>query len=172
MKPLFIIVPILLVGGIIGAGFVGVVPIPGITPKKADAKAGAMYGEAEDSAIQEDQNVKTEEPISEVPVNEQGTVGGEETSEPPAVTVTSEQASEPARDPIKGAKALAKYWDEIEVTKLIAITETYSESELAQVLYFMQKKKVAELLTRVSAERASKLSRELQKLASVVEPAS
>ena len=41
MKPLLIIVPILLIGGVIGAGAMGVIPIPGISPKKAEAKAKA-----------------------------------------------------------------------------------------------------------------------------------
>jgi hypothetical protein len=167
MKPLLIIVPILLIGGVIGAGAMGVIPIPGISPKKAEAKANAMYGEEDETAAVEEEVVTEETQSSQ-----------ESESQPPMETESTEVAppqptepTEPTLDPVQGAKALAKYWDEIETTKLIAITDTYKESDLAPILYFMNKKKVAELLSRIPASRAANLSRELQRLASVVAPA-
>lgn len=122
MKALFIITPILLVGGIIGAGFMGIVPIPGITPKKAEAKANALYTEgAEQPATEQEPSVEEEkiEPPAgatktgiDTPIQDPSM---QPKTESPTVTVTTQHASEPARDPVKGAKALAKYWDEIEV---------------------------------------------------------
>ena len=163
MKPLLIITPILLIGGILGAGFMGIVPIPGISPKKAVAKSSEMYGEGkeETTTLTQDEPVEDQEYVEPPP-----------TAPEPTVTQvqTTTQTITPARDPEKGARALAKYWDEIEINKLIPITETYKDPELAQVLYFMQKAKVAELLSRVRADRAASLSRELQRLASIVKP--
>jgi hypothetical protein len=157
MKALFIIVPILLIGGALGAASMGIINVPGVTPKKAEAKKTAEEAEQP----QDDESTQTDT------VEDQQVTSGAQTQEP---------ASEPARseppkantNPEQGAKALAKYWDEIDIAKLIPITETYKEQELAQVLFFMQKTKVAELLSAVSADRAARLSRELQRLASVV----
>jgi hypothetical protein len=160
MKPLLIIVPILLIGGTLGAGFMGVVNIPGVTPKKGAAKdkpasEEAAQAEPEAETGQTETTESSDETALEAPV--------EEPSLP-------EPRTEPQSDPALGAKALAKYWDEIDTNKLVPITDTYSERELAAVLVHMKKDKVAQLLATVGPDRAAKLSRELQRLASVVMP--
>ncbi len=158
MKALFIVVPILLIGGALGAAFMGVINVPGITPKKTAAAKSAP----EEQPATDDESTATDE------VEDQQVSADTGTQSPPAEPLRSAAQPKPNTDPEQGAKALAKYWDEIDIAKLIPITETYKESELAQVLYFMQKSKVAELLSSVSSDRAARLSRELQRLASVV----
>jgi hypothetical protein len=158
MKALFIVVPILLFGGALGAAFMGVISIPGITPKKTAAA----------KSVPKEQQATGDESTATDSVEDQQVTADTNAQEPPTEPSRAVSEPKPITDPELGAKALAKYWDEIEVTKLIAITETYKEPELAQVLFFMQKSKVAELLGSVSSERAARLSRELQRLASVV----
>ncbi len=165
MKALFIVVPILLIGGAVGAGFMGVINIPGITPKKppvtkkdAAEKQPTDEGSATTDTI-EGQQVTVDPGAQSTPTDPPDNV---------RPTEPDPKKADPSTDPEQGAKALAKYWDEIEIAKLIPITETYKEPELAQVLFYMQKAKVAELLSTVNSARAASLSRELQRLASVV----
>jgi hypothetical protein len=173
MKPLFIILPILLVGGFVGAAAMGVVHVPGISPKKAQGKANAVYSADAGGEVAATDTTDTTDQTDTAEATEPTTgPAAEEAQTPPDVNVTAtQQTTTPTENVEQGAKALAKYWDEIETPKLIPITETYKDAELAQILYFMDKKKVAELLSRVSAERAASLSHELQRLASVVKPA-
>lgn len=166
MKALLIIVPILLVGGVFGAGFMGVINIPGVTPKKAVSKAEEMYGEgaedmygegAEDmygEGIEDPNDLVLDEAVEEETVQE----------EPETVV------QEPTLDPDKGAQQIAKYWDEIKPDKLVPILAGYEDAELALVLYNMKRENVAKLLEQIDPERAARLSKEIQKLASVVRP--
>lgn len=152
MKALIVIGPILLVGAVLGAGFTGMINIPGVTPKKPAAKAAEMYGESKEVAVED--AVPEEEPVQE-----------EEEEEAKPVVKTPEA---PKTDPEKGAKELAKYWSSIETTSLLKIIDSFEDNELALVLSFMSKDKVAEVLSKVAPERAAKLSKELQRLASIV----
>ncbi len=158
MKALFIVVPILLIGGALGAGFMGVINIPGVTPRKAPI----VKKETTEQPTADDESTATDAVEDQQVTADPPTTGQSGSATP--------RTDDPNMDAEQGAKALAKYWDEIDVAKLIPITETYREHELAQVLFFMQKAKVAELLSTVDAERAARLSRELQGLASVVKP--
>jgi hypothetical protein len=159
MKPLFIIVPILLIGGTLGAAFMGVVNIPGVTPKKAEAKKQEPAQENEPT----EETQPTDETGQAATIEDPDLASQSEPSQPAQV-----QPQQPATDPAQGAKALAKIWDEIDTSKLLPITDTFKESDLAQVLFYMKKDKVADVLGAVDADRAAKLSRELQRLASVV----
>ena len=160
MKPLLIILPILLIGGTIGAAYMGVINVPGVTPTKAKAANPEEAQPGEEEATQEQSTSETTEDFQAASPSSPNS----QTAELP-----NSQTSMP--DAAQGAKALAKYWDEISIQKLIPITDAYGEKDLAQVLFFMQRTKVAELLSSVTAERAAKLSRELQHLASAsVEP--
>ncbi len=152
MKPLLIVAPILLVGGVLGAGFMGIINIPGLTPKKAVAKADAMYGEG-----------KELEPIVEAALIEEVLAPIEELVVAKAVEDKSVKS-----DTEKGARELAKYWGAIETKSLLPIVESFDEKELALVLSFMSKDKVAEILSKVEPLRAAGLSKELRRLASIV----
>ena len=154
MKALIIAGPILLVGGVLGAGFMGVINIPGLTPKKASAKAAAMYGEGKDLVA------PIEDAVEEKPVAEAAP------ADKPAVKIVADQG--PKTDPEKGARELAKYWGAIETKSLLGIIESFDDKELALVLSFMAKDKVAEILSKVEPLRAATLSKELRRLASVV----
>lgn len=71
-------------------------------------------------------------------------------------------------DPEEGAMKLAKLWNELEAPKLLAIARDWKDPELARVATKMEPEKVAEVLAAMPPKRASSLSREMQRLASVV----
>jgi hypothetical protein len=160
MKALFIIVPILLVGGTFGAAKMGVVQIPGVSPKKVEAK---KLAEGEQAPEQEQEPEQEPEPEQQADLTDPATM-------PSTDPQPTEPQTDPPTDPEAGAKALAKYWDAIPTNKLIPITDTYTERDLALVLQYMQKPKVAEIMGAIDADRAANLSRELQRLASIVKP--
>ncbi len=71
-------------------------------------------------------------------------------------------------DPDAGAARLAKLWNEVEGTKLLAIAKDWKDPALARVAARMEPEKVAEILALLPPKRASALSKEMQRLGSVV----
>lgn len=71
-------------------------------------------------------------------------------------------------DPEEGAARLAKLWNELEADQLLAILKDWKDPELARVAARMDPGKVAEVLATMPPRRASSLSREMQRVASVV----
>lgn len=154
MKALLIIVPILLVGGVLGAGKMGYINIPGVTPKSVQGRADEMYGEGADELYGE--------PIEEIePLSIEEELPEEE-------AVAAAEPEKPKIDPDLGARQLAKIWNEIKTGDLVKITDGFDDDELGLVMFYMQKSKVAEVLADVTPARAAKLSREIQRLASIV----
>lgn len=147
MKALMIVVPILVVGGVLGAGFMGVLNIPGLTPKKAQAKAQAQYGEPTDPA----------------------TAVSEETEQAEEPTAGSTVvASDVETDAQQGTTAIAKIWAELPPKKVIEISGEYKDDELATILLAMPRENVATILGQLPADKAAKLSKEMQRIASIV----
>ncbi len=153
MKKLIMIgLPVLILA--VGAGLVltGVVNIPGLSPKKATAKANSAYTEAKDPKI---------DPKKDPPAKV-----AEAKPKPPAPKVDATVMIE--NKPEVGQKKLAKLWNEVEVSALKDMIKDWKETELAAVLIRMDAAKVAELLSALEPKRASALSRELAKQASLV----
>ena len=148
-KVIFIVLPILLLGGgFVGLAITGIIKVPGLTPKKA--KAGSLYGENAAKVYTE--------PKTEVVVTKP-----DETK--PKVAPVVEVVK---TDPEKGAKKIAQLWNNIPTVKLAELSKLYKDNELADVLVQMDPEKVAELLALLDAKRSAKLSKELQRVASVV----
>ncbi|HXH62213.1 MAG TPA: hypothetical protein VNI20_12755 [Fimbriimonadaceae bacterium] len=150
MKALLIAVPILLIGGVLGAGFMGVVDIPGVTPKKAEAKAQAQYQEAAD-------------PVADATTTETDTSTQDDTTgfKPPVV-------SDVETNPVKGTTAIAKIWAELPAQKVVEISGDYKDEDLAAILLQMPKQNTAQVLSTLPADRAARLSKEMQRQASIV----
>lgn len=150
-KILFIVLPILLVGGgVVGAAFMGVINIPGLTPKK---KMGAMaYGEKKD-----------EKPAVEAADETKPTAKKEKPKPKP------EQVSTNPTDPDAGVKKIAKLWNAMETENLAKLVKDWTDDDLAKVMLFMPNEKVAELLGTLEPARASKISRALKSLAQKAE---
>lgn len=139
-KAIFIVLPLLLVGGgVVGAAMMGVINVPGLSPAKKKAAATKLYTEE-----------KEEEPVVK-------------REAPP------ENVEPPKPDMVRGRKALAKLWNEMDSTVIAQIAADWKDEELAQQLQYLQSEKTAEVLTTLAAskpERASKVSKLLQEIAS------
>lgn len=148
MKPLLIVIPIAIIGSIVGAGMTGVIDIPGLTPAKKAAK----------------QNKKEPPKASASPAP---TLDAERSA--PADN-TPRSVAKVLSDPQLGNRRLAKLWNEIDTGRLIPILGDWKDRDLALVLAKMDPAKTAEVLAALKPARASKLSRELLRLASLVPP--
>lgn len=149
-KLIFILVPVIVIGGVVGAALMGVINIPGLTPKK---KPGAgLYGEAADMYAEQ------KDPPKPKP----------RSTPPPAPPVAAEPRS--TTDPERGAKRLARLWNDLPTERLVPMVSSWRDPELALVLKSMDSEAASRLLAALEPARASRLSREIQRLASVVPP--
>ncbi|MCX7800436.1 MAG: hypothetical protein N2109_08860 [Fimbriimonadales bacterium] len=154
MKLVLVLLALLaLGGGVFFAAKRGLVRIPGITPAQRAANAQALYGESKDakpSQAKAKEQPKAPKSPSEAPKRK-----------PSAI---------PKPDLAKGRKRLAKLWEQLESPQLAAILADWRDDEAAAVLALMDPAKVAALLEQLEPKRASKLSREIQKAASMPAP--
>jgi hypothetical protein len=86
---------------------------------------------------------------------------------PPPVRPPQAKAKQ---DVALGAKKIAKVWERIEAARLAEMVKDYKEPELAQIVVRMDPRKAADLLSVLEPPRAAKVSREMQRLASIVPP--
>lgn len=157
MKMLMVIAPVVIIGVVAGLGFSGVIQIPGITPKKAAKAGAAMYAQKDDKALAQKGPATTAPPKTPDKTN------------PPPKKVTDSKAAK--KDAEQGADALATVWNDVQTPDLLKIAEKWKDDDFARVLAHMDSSKVAEILeslAQTKPERASKLSRALQDLGSVV----
>lgn len=146
-KALLIAIPLVLViGGVVGSALMGFVNIPGLTPKKKPAVA-PMYGEPKE----EPQPVAASEP-------------------PPKAPAPPKKPPEEPSDPARGAKKVARIWNEVPTEKLAPIASKWRDDDLARVLANMDGDKTAALLAAIDPARAAKLSQAIQSAASKPAP--
>ncbi len=69
-----------------------------------------------------------------------------------------------------GNKKIASLWNEMDAAKLLPIIEPWKDDDLAKVMLKMDPSKVSEVLGTMKPDRASRLSKALQKLASIKPP--
>ena len=137
-----VLLPLLILGG---AG-AGVAYVRGFGPF---AKAKPAAASPKGAEIAKSKRPKPSEPPAAAP-------------EPPAPRPTTK------RDDDAGATKLAKLWNEVEAPKLLAIAGDWKDRDLARVTARMEPEKVAEILSLLPPKRASALSREMQKIGSIV----
>jgi hypothetical protein len=160
-KIVMILIPIVIIGGILSAGFMGLINIPGVTPAKKHAK--------------KDDKAKKDDP-PKVAVKSTPTPKYTPAKPKPGSTVTI--------DPGKGADEVAGVWDEMDTPALLTVMDDWKDADVVPVLLKMDGDKVSELLNAMATtnpqdklhanrqKRASALSKALQKEASkVVVPA-
>ena len=169
MKPLLFVVPVVIVATVAGLGLTGKINIPGLSPKPPvkSAPKGSDQIKAGKLVASNDQS-KTK-PTS-------APIKADETKKPKA-------NSKITKDPEQGADALATVWNEIDTPELIAISRNWKDDELVRVLTHMDNDKVAKFIDELAKGdpdsnvkgdplRASKVSKALQDLGSIVKPAS
>lgn len=147
-KRIFIVIPVLLLLGACIGAMTGMIPIPGV--KKAKKPVAAK----------EDSNPPEKE-------KDKGTT--------PAASLEAAQIVEPKLtkgdetiDKEKGAKAIAKIWDAMEPESLLRICATYQPDDCAAIFSQMDADLVAEVLGKMEAKKAASISREIEKLGSIV----
>lgn len=74
----------------------------------------------------------------------------------------------PSLDEDQGRAQLASIWADLEADQLAKITGNWTPKDLAPILMKMEKSKVTAFLGELEAKRASDISREIQRIASVV----
>ena len=141
---------LLAAGGVVGTAFVGILKIPGITPKKLLAKNSKLYGESKD---------KKPAKVAIIPT--------------PKVIVKKEKPKPKPQpttkfDPIVGAQRVADVWSLMDTTKLVEVAKSWKDADLARVIVQMDETKAAELLTLFDPKKASEISAEIAKQQSQV----
>ena len=71
-------------------------------------------------------------------------------------------------DSDKGAAAVAEVWNGVETSRLVQIVEGWNDTDLARVVSNMDGSKASELLAALPADRASRVSQQIQDMASRV----
>ncbi|MBL8047746.1 MAG: hypothetical protein JNJ45_03595 [Chthonomonas sp.] len=145
-KVIIIAIPVLLLvagGAVFGLAKMGKINIPGVTPKKPVAKTKG-------------------------PVKPKVEVAKKE--EPPKAVEEPKPAPKPTHkiDPEKGAKKLAKYWNEISPASLVGIVKGWKPAEAARVVAAMDPEKASALLSQLDPKTLEIISREIQKQGSLV----
>lgn len=131
------IAPIMLLvlgGGIFGAGKMGIVKIPGVSPPKK-----VQPGEATKEAKPE---TKPKPAVKPKPAKA-----------PPVVEAAPREPAVPEE------KKVAQIWNEIPTDKLQLVAAEYKDTELAKVLVHMDGEKAAEVLGALEPKRAAQVSR-------------
>jgi len=154
---IFIIIGVLVLGGggFFGAAFMGILKIPGITPKsKLAKKAPAVTPEAKAAAEKAAAEKKKAEEAAKLaaaaPPPEE-----EEVAPPP----------EPEPDLKKGAEAIAEIWNGLPEAKIVEISKSWAIEDVARVLPLLDSKKAAGVLGLMDVKRASDVSEEIQRQA-------
>lgn len=131
-------------GGFVGAAYMGLVKVPGITPKSKLAKNAASQYKADpkDAKKKEPEKPKVATPAPKPKA-------------PP-------KPKEPTLDPDAGDQRVADVWSQMEVAQLAEVVKDWRDPELARVLVKMDEKRTAELLSLIEPRRASRLSRAIQ----------
>lgn len=156
---LAVVLPLLIVGGAVGAAYAGLIKIPGLSlPGMKSKTVAANYTDKDDEAAKLAEKDKNEPESSIEP---------DEPTNEPKVLITKEP--EPVTDPELGAKKLAGIWNNLEPTEIVRISAPYKTPELALVLSKMDAEKVAAVLTEITdTKRAATLSQEIQNIASII----
>ncbi len=139
-------------GGVVGTAFVGILKIPGITPKKLLAKNSKLYGETKDQSM---------------------LLGAKDLTVKPIVAKSQPKPQRVAKPTTRldskiGAQRVADVWSQMETSKLVLVAKSWKDSDLARVLAEMDESKAAELLALLDPKQASKVSQEIGRQQSIV----
>lgn len=154
MKALAIIVPILILGAAVGAGFMGYLPLFGQSDDPVTVERLPSPAPAEQSDTKQT-DLGAPVLVGPTPVPQQDEV------------VEVEPRLEDL-DADQGARVLAKIWNEIDARELAGMIVVWQGEDLALILAHMEKRTVADVLSLLGPERAVQLSEQIKALASVV----
>jgi hypothetical protein len=162
-KLLFVLVPlVVIVGAVVGLGFIGVLNIPFVTPNlfgkpvsaSTNATGGLLY------ALGKPVQQLAQEADEQVQAAERAAA---RQTPPPAA---------PKSDPETGNAKLASLWNGLEPDELAKVTANWKLPALAQVMLKMDEDQVTKYLATIDPKRADAVSRAIQIAASAVQKAS
>ena len=131
---------VVILGAVFGLATVGMINIPGVTPKKKPHPTPVAKAKPKPPA---------------------------QTKKEPEVVPPSDIEKPLSPDAIKqGAAKLAEVWNEMPTDKLQKVIEKWKPEDLAVILAEMDPTKVADMLGAMKPDVASKVSLELKKIAS------
>ncbi len=185
METLLIIFLVLLLIGVVigGAGLVGIIHIPGITPAKKDAphpvevvktKAplASLPHKKLPKAVQKPTPLKPIHPAAlpsaPHPIPIAPPTLAPAISLPHPVPPHPAPPSVPKTDPTRGAKKIATLWDQITTKELVVIVKNWNNLELAEVIMQMSPSKASALLEALDPKRASRISKIIQQEGSMI----
>lgn len=149
-KLLFALVPLLIGGAVVGAGLLGLIHIPGLTPTKPKTNmyaADAQYSEPAEPAAVEARSENKDKVKPPLPL-----------------------PAEPKLDMETAAKKVARVWNDVPPAELSAICKGWKDGELARVLLAMDPEKSAALIGEIAKSdpnRATKLTQEMLQVAAL-----
>lgn len=146
---LLTLLPVVLAGGVFAAGMMGLLKLPFLKPPQVAVKPAAAPATTSTAAPAK---------APPKPTPPKPAVAARKTPKP--------QTPEIVVDPEKGAKHMAKLWSQMEPTALVPIAGKYRDDELARIVVKMSTESASQLLAALPAEKAVRVSREVEKLAS------
>lgn len=152
------------VGAFVAAAMFGLIEVPGISPAKKKALAQRQYDvdggdEAQGGQGARDQNALAPERGLSKPV-----IAATDKGNASVVPKARPAAPEVEFDPYAGQKKLAKVWADLDAASISRIVADWKDDELAKQLFVMPPSQSGEVLAALKPERASKVSKLLQKL--------
>jgi hypothetical protein len=161
MKKIFaIILPILILGGaFVGLAFMGVLKIPGLTPKKLMKGKGKGVVAAKAAPAQAPPVPIAAKQVPIIPAKDL----------PQQKQPTPKVAAAPIKtDPDQGAEQLAVVWNKMDAAKFTDMLKDWKDSDVARVFLKMKPDIVAGILAAMDPKRASKVSKLMEKQSSIV----
>jgi len=159
-RALLIGIPLLLVIGIVLAvATLGIIKIPGISPKNYGRPMVASPNPQPGFEWTFAHSVQTLADQSDVAKRKVATIGTPDAETP---------GSKP--DPTLGDAKLAAFWNGLEPDQLVKITAKWNKVPLCKVLLKMDPDQVTAYLGVIDPKRADELSREIQLLGSIPPP--
>ncbi len=162
--------------GFIDVSFVKETPLEGLLNSGLVPVFTELPKEKNNKDIPEKDKLKDEKQVdeSDVPKSDQKDVEKNNTQEKEKIEKPIEdkknvQAKKDINediDPVRGAKKLAKIWNEIPPKDLNEIIQKWDDGRLAFVLFYMDSGVTAELLKIMEAERSARISRLIQSVGS------
>lgn len=147
-KLIFIIIPILLVGTVVGLGYKGIINIPGLTPaKKAIPKAKAASGKQK---VNNPNTTNQSPPVALSPASS-------------APTPVAPKPIQSTVDQNAGAKKIAAIWGEMDPADIVKLIKNYKPKQVGLIFAKMDESQVAQVLELMPAKEAASLSQIIQK---------
>ncbi len=176
---IIVLVLLLIVVAVGGAGLLGVIHIPGITPAKKNMPPRSAMSKINKASLAPSFTKKSPKLTHKSNIHTPSKLTYQATPptahpapapvlKQPPTTHPSASPQPPKTDPTLGAKKIATLWDQMETKELVVIVKNWNNLELAEVIMQMSPSKASALLSALNPKRASQISKIIQQEGSIV----